>query len=398
MAKNKAIYKRYTFYWKFFKPLVALFALSKGYRWKGRLKMKKGDSYIILSNHVTQFDGVFLALSFSRPFSILVSDSFFSSGFAKIASHLCGMIPKKKGAVDMKSTMMMMKTIKEGGNLAFYPEGNRTYAEFQFPFSDRFAGFIRQFNKKIVIFNVHGGFGSYPRFGSKRRKGKYYGEIKKILNPEDYAKMSDEEFERLLKDNLKIYDSENGEFYKSKRRAEYLERMLFVCPKCGAVETLHSNGNHLVCSKCGLDVEYTEDLHIRSSEPEFKFNKLIDWYNFQINFVKNFNPTDKPIFKEEFAKFYISNPYEKRKLLAKGSVVLSKDKLVFGDKIEIPVKDIEIASPINGCNFNFSTGSENYLVKGSSRFNPLKYVLMLNRLDSKMKETNADIYYSLNEK
>lgn len=399
MASKKAIHKRYTFWWHVFTPLVSIFAYLKGYRWDKRLKMKKGDSYIILSNHVTQFDGIFLGLSFSRPYSILVSDSFFSNGVAaKIFSHMFGMIPKKKASVDIKSTMMMVKTIKEGGNLAFYPEGNRSYAEFQFPFTERFGAFIRQFNKKIVIFNVQGGFGAYPRFGSKRRKGKYYGKIKMILNPEDYAKFTDEQLEEFLLENLKVYDSESGELYKSNKKAEYLERMLFVCPKCGAVESLHSEGNHLYCSKCGLDVEYTENLHLASKDPEFKFSKLIDWYNYQIRYIKNFEPTDEVIFNDESAKFYISNPYEQRQLLAKGSVKLYKNKLVFADKIEIPVSDIEIASPINGCNFNFSTGSENYLVKGSSRFNPLKYVLMLNKLDTKMKANNADIYYKLEEK
>ena len=399
MASKRTVHKRYTFWWRMLRPLVALFALSKGYRWGKKLKMKKGDSYIILSNHVTQWDGVFLALSFSRPYSILVSDSFFSNGFlSNMVAHMFGIIPKKKGTVDMKSTITMAKTIKEGGNLAFYPEGNRTYAEFQFPFTPRFGAFIRKFNKKIVIFNVHGGFGSYPRFSKSRRKGKYYGEIKMILNPEDYAKFTDEEFEDFLKENLKVFDSESGEVYKSKAKAEYLERMLFVCPKCGAIQTLSSSGDHLVCSKCGLDVEYTEDLHLKSNDSEFKFNKLIDWYNFQIKFLNDYNPEDGTIFKDDNVRFYISNPYQKRKLISKGSLVLLKDKLIFDNKFEINVSDIEIASPINGCDFNFSTSDENYLVKGDKRFNPLKYVLMLNRLDSKMKATKSDIYYSLVER
>lgn len=396
--KNSVVFKRHMFWWRFYYLAVRFISLMRGHKAGEKLKMKKGDQYIILSNHQTDMDGILLGINCNRNYYGLTSDSFFSKGWqAKMFEHQLGIIAKKKGVVDIQANMKMMRCIKEGGSLLIYPEGNRTYAEFQFPFTPGFGKFVRHFNLPVAIFNVHGGTGCYPRFGAKRRKGPHYTTLKRIIKPEEYAKWSDEEFEKVMKDELRVYDSESGNLYKSKAKAEYLERMFFVCPKCGSVQTLSSKGDHFTCSKCGLDVEYTEDLHLVSKDKEFKFNKLVDWYNYQIRFVKNYELNDKVIFSDENVSLFISNVGEKRREIARGKLEMFKDKLVFADKV-FDVKDIEIASPISGTKFNFSTSDQNYLVIGDERFNPLKYVLMLNKVESKMKINKTDIYYTLEER
>lgn len=397
-TNNQIVYKRHTFWNHFYRPIVKFIALIKRYKSKSFLKMKKGESYIILSNHQTSLDGVLVPLSFQRHLYGVLTDSFLSKGWvAKMFKHQLGLIGKKKGAVDLKANMDMLRCVKEGGSLLIFPEGNRTYAEFQFTFTEGFAKFVRFFKKPLVLFNFHGGTGVDPRFARARRKGPFYGEIKRILQYEEYKDYSDEKLYDIIKENLRVYDCESGNLYKSDKRAECLERMLFVCPKCGKIESLYSAGNYLYCKECGLKVEFTEDLHLKSDDPEFKFTKLVDWYNFQIRWVKNYKITDEVIFKDEEASLFISHPGKKRELVAKGPVVLTGKTIKFAEKT-IDISEIEIASPINGTNFNFSTETEDYLVIGSERFNPLKYVLMFNRLDTKMKLKNADVYYNLIER
>lgn len=397
--KNSVVFKRHMFWWRFYTPVVKIIAALRGHKYVGeKLPMKNGEQYIILSNHQTDMDGILLGLLTPRNYYGLTSDSFFSKGWqAKMFIHQFGIIAKKKGVVDIASNMKMMRCVKEGGSLLIYPEGNRTYAEFQFPFTEGFGKFVRHFNLPVAIFNVHGGTGCYPRFGGEKRKGPHYTCLKRIIKPEEYSNWSDEKFEQVMKDELRVFDSESGCLYKSDKKAEYLERMFFVCPKCGAVQTLSSKGDHFKCSNCGLDVEYTEDLHLKSEDPEFKYNKLVDWYNYQIRFVRDYKLTDEVIFKDQNVTLFISNVGKKRKAIFKGELSMYKDKLVFGDLV-INVEDIEIASPISGTKFNFTTSDQNYLVVGDERFNPLKYVLMLNKVESKMKINKTDIYYNLEER
>ena len=398
-SKNKIVFKRHKFWFVFYRPVVKFIALLKHYKAKGKFNMKKGESYVILSNHQTDLDGLLTLLSFNRPAYGVVTDSFMSKGFvAKMFKHQLGLIPKKKGVLDIKANMDMVRCIHEGGSLLLFPEGNRTYAEYEFPFSEGFAKFVRFFKKPIVLFNIHGGCGVFPRFAKERRKGPYYGEIKRVLEYEEYKDWSDDKLTEVIRDNLRVYDSESGQLYKSDTRAEHIERMFFVCPKCGAIQTLNSEGNFVECSNCGLKVEFTEDLHLRSDDKEFKYTKLIEWYNYQIRFIKDMKISGgKPIFIDHNVGLYRSKVGVKRKLLVKGDLVLSKDTITFGDKV-FNLSEIEIASPISGTKFNFSTNDDEYLVIGDDRFNPLKYVLMFHKLDTKMKQNNMDIYYTLDER
>ena len=396
--RNQIVFPRHMFWNHFYRPIVGLLAKLKHYKRVNFLKMKKGESYIVLANHQSSLDGILIPYSFQRHLYGLTTDSFFSKGWvAKMFVHQLGLIAKRKGAVDIKANMDMIRCVKEGGSLLIFPEGNRGYAEFQFSMTEGFAKFVRFFKKPIVLFNFHGGSGVDPRFAKSRRKGPYYGEIKRILQPEEIESWSDEKLYQVIKDTLRVYDSESGALYKSDERAEYLERMFFVCPKCGKVETLYSEGNYIHCKECGLKVEYTEDLHLKSDDPDFKFSRLVDWYNYQIRWVKNFEVNDEVIFKSGEAKLFVSHPGKKRKLIAEGPVELTAKTLKFAEKT-IDISEISIASPINGNNFNFSTATEDYYVKGDDRFNPLKYIFMFNKLDIKMRNSKADIYYNLEER
>lgn len=396
--KNQIVFKRHKFWFVFYWPTVRLIALIKHYKVKNHFKMEKDQSYVILSNHQTDLDGVLTLLSFNRPVCGVVTDSFLSKGLiSKIWKHQLGLIGKKKGVMDIKANMDMIRCVKEGGNLILFPEGNRTYAEFQFSYTSGFAKFIKFLKANIILYNIHGGTGVFPRFAKERRKGPYYGEVKRVLSYDEYKDMPDEELYKLIQENLRVYDSESGDLYKSDKRAECLERMFFVCPKCGKVQTLRSEGNYLYCDDCGLKVEFTEDLHLKSEDESFKFTKLVDWYNYQIRFLNEHDIPEGEIFRDHNVGLYVSHPGEKRKLLEQGDLVLTKDIIKFGNK-EIKVADIEIASPISGTKFNFSAAEEDYLVIGDDRFNPLKYVLMFNKLDTKMKINKTDIYYTLEER
>ena len=64
----------------------------------------------------------------------------------------------------------------------------------------------------------------------------------------------------------------------------------------------------------------------------------------------------------------------------------------------IDIKDIRNASPTGSKKLGFTVENQDYFIIGSERFNSLKYVFMFNKLETKMKESGVDIYYSLEER
>ena len=214
------------------KPFLAL---KYGYKVKDKYKIKKGEPVLVLSNHQTDLDPIFVHWSFNQVLNTVATDTIFKKGFVGWNLKKLGAIPKRKGLVDLSTNLEIVRSIKRGSSVLLFLEGNRTYADFQFYISDKIAKLLKSVKCPIVLYNIHGGTGVSPRFAHKNRKGKIYGEIKMILKPEEYMKMDEEKLSNLVISNLRVIDAESGELYKSDKRAEYLERMFFICPHCGAV-------------------------------------------------------------------------------------------------------------------------------------------------------------------
>jgi len=381
-------------------------------RWPGRLilrlrfgaklpyiKLKDKNGALILSNHQTDIDGVLASFSINQPLHHVVTDSLFSANkfLNFLIVLLVRMIPKHKGQSDPKCIKDILECTKEGGNVLLFPEGNRTYAEFQFPITNGLVKLIRKIDKPIYFLNVCGGTGIRPRFSNKRRKGDFKLVLKRRLDPKDYALLTDEELMQVIYDNLKVFDSYSGNLYKSNQRAEYLERMLFVCPKCGAISSMRSEGNHFVCSECGLDVEYGEDLMFHSNDESFKIKRMIEWYELQKKWVRDFKYDNAGIiFKDENVSLKTAKAYEPRELIGSGTLTLTDKELSVGEHV-FDVSLITAISPISGRKFNFTYDGKEYLVIGDERFNPLKYAFMMNRIDSALKISNSDIYYRIED-
>lgn len=371
-----------------------LFLILKGFRVKDRYKAAKGEKIVVLSNHTTDFDPMFVRKCTNRFCYTLATDNILSSRIGRFFLPRLGAIPKRKGVTDINSVKTMMSIASKGGSITIFPEGNRSYCLSQYYLSEDLAALLKKFQSTIVIFNIVGGFGNYPRFSKNRRKGPLYSKLRKVLKYEEYKDMPNEELNKIIATNLEYFDLERQHTYKSKSKAEYLERMFFVCPKCGAVSSLHSKGNILKCDKCGLEVKYNEDLTLSSTDPAFKFKELSEWYFYQKDFVKNMTIGDGVIFTDEDVTLSTVNPYVLSKDLAKGKMTLTKDTLQIGG-YKIDIKDILIASPVSGRKLVFTIEKDNYRIKGNMRFNALKYVLMFNKLDTKMKLEKRDNYYTL---
>ena len=80
--------------------------------------------------------------------------------------------------------------------------------------------------------------------------------------------------------------------------------------------------------------------------------------------------------------------------MGKGNISINDTTLTIIDKT-FDLKDIEIASVVSGRNLIFSYQGNDYTVRGNKRFNPLKYIFLFNKLDTKMRNTHADKYYNL---
>lgn len=346
-----------------------------------RLPRDKRGQYLVLYNHQTAFDQFFVGISFPDPVYYLASEDIFSNGFtSKLIKYLVAPISIRKQTTDVSAIMNCLRVIREGGTIAIAPEGNRTYSGKTEYINPSIATLVRQLKLPVAIYRIEGGYGVHPRWSDVVRKGKMRSYVSRIIQPEELKGMTDEEITALISRELYVNEANSDNTFTSDKKAEYVERALYVCPECGLTK-LESNGNFFKCTKCGLTVEYTDTTELRGVDRTLPFKFVNDWYEYQNDFVNHLDVdtlTEAPLFEDTA---------EMREVIPNKNKVLLKDKVdiaLYGDKIvcDGTVWSFDVASAVVvlGKNkLNVYYDGHIYQFKGDKRFNALKYVNIYHR-------------------
>lgn len=221
------------------------------------------QNYIIISNHTGALDPIFLSLSFDRPVFFLASEHIFRNPWVrKILRFMVAPIPFSKTSLDL-SSLREIKTIADHGHtLSFFPSGNRSVSGPEEPIPRATSKLLKLLNTPVLFYRIEGGYLSSPRWAKSPRRGRMSGEVVLHLSAEEIREISHKELDQMLYKFLDAnpYSSSRNHniAYKNRNRAEYLERILWLCPHCGEVGTLYSQKHDLHC-ECGFGLHYGEN-------------------------------------------------------------------------------------------------------------------------------------------
>ncbi|MBQ0004282.1 MAG: 1-acyl-sn-glycerol-3-phosphate acyltransferase, partial [Clostridiales bacterium] len=243
-----------------------------------RCEALKGRQSLLLFNHVTAYDQFFVADAVNVPVYFIASEDIFSIGWlSKLMSWAVAPIPIKKQAQDVKALKTCLKVVKEGGTIALSPEGNRTYSGKLCYIKATVVAMAKRFKLPIACYRIEGGFGKQPRWSDTVRGGSMRAYVSRIIEPEEYKAMSDEELMTEIVAELDVNETGNTGEYEGEHLAEYLERAMYVCPDCG-LSRFESHGNEFNCTNCKLTGRYTATKELVGAGREFPFRVLADWY------------------------------------------------------------------------------------------------------------------------
>lgn len=365
-----------------------------------RFKEQKGRQFLILMNHQTPFDQFFLSFTFRGPVYFVATEDIFSLGWiSSLLRFFLAPIPIKKQTADLSAVMNCLRVAKEGGTIALAPEGNRTYTGRTEYMNPAIAGLARKLGLPIALYRIEGGYGVQPRWANTLRRGKMRAYVSEVIEPEEVKQMTDEELYSRICHGLFVDDTKEKGTYRHKRRAEFLERALYVCPYCG-LSHLVSHRDTISCLKCGMEVEYTEHMTLvprighREHHVDFPFRTVAEWYDHQCAYVgrRDSTPeTDTPLY-EDTVKLSEVIVYERKNLLAKQvRVSLYYNKLVldgYGDAPTVlPFEEISAITVLGRTKINVYVDKRIYQLAGDERFCGLKYVNLHYRYINMNKET-----------
>lgn len=336
-------------------------------------------------------DPFLLSLSFRFPIYFVASDDLFNLKISPLIKYLVAPIPKSKSLHDAAAMMGVFRVIREGGAVGIFPEGNRTVSGGQWEMTDAIAKLAKSLKVPLVLYNVCGGYGTDPRWGHSIRKGRATGGVRRIVTVEELAALSTEELFDLIKKELAVNDADSGVSFRSRKRAEFIERALYMCPVCNKVSGIVSHKYKLKCRHCGSASVYTEKLSL--SPAVAGFERIYDWYEWEREEIVKAVAEGAKI-GDDGILFRESVKFKKKKKLKGDRVYIDRDKLViYNNKSEqiFPLKDITALTMVGKKKFNFYYEGKILQVKGNKRFCAIKYVHIfdgLRRLNS--TETKED--------
>ena len=365
-------------------PFVWLYVYAKyGIRVK-RFREQGDRAYLILMNHQTPLDQFFVALAFRGPVYYLATEDLFSMGWvSSLIRWLVEPIPIKKQTSDIAAVRNCIRVAREGGTIAMAPEGNRTYSGQTEYINPAIAGLARKLKLPIALFRIEGGYGVEPRWSDVTRRGPMRACVSQVIEPEDYADLTAGELCRKIEEGLYVDEAVADGPYRSSRRAEYLERAIYVCPFCG-LAPFESHGNEITCTKCGAVIEYGEDKTLKGKDFPFPFVK--QWYQYQQEYVNSLDLTamvSEPLFRDRAKVSEVIPNKRKEPLRADAQLRLYGDRVTVDEGTEeerVFLFEETSALTVLGRNkLNIYHNKKIYQFKGGKRFNALKYVNFYHR-------------------
>ena len=368
-------------------PIFNIYCKKKyGIRIEKFKEQKRGTPYLILYNHQTAFDQFFVGIAFKDPVYYLASEDLFSNGFiSSLLRFAVAPIPIKKQATDITAVKTCMRVAKEGGTIAIAPEGNRTYSGENCYMSPAIISLAKKLGMPIALYRIEGGYGVHPRWSDVLRKGKMRSYVSRVIEPEEYATMSDEELFTLVEKELYVNESNPDAIFESKKKAEYLERAMYVCPFC-KLTTFESHGNEIECKQCGRKITYGADKQLTGVGFDFPFKNVLEWYNYQVDFINDLDTNDyidSPLYVDDACLSEVI-VYKRKNILRKSArISLYGDRIVIDENTDkafsLPFSELTAISVLGKNKLNIYHDKKLYQLKGDSRFNALKYVNIYHR-------------------
>lgn len=362
---------------------------------------KNTPQCIILSNHQTAFDQFFVSLSFPQHIYFVSSEDLFSMGWvSKLIKWLVEPIPFRKSTSDLNAVKNCLRVVREGGSIAMFPEGNRTYSGTTEYMKPGVVSLVRATKLPLILYRIEGGYGVHPRWSDTVRRGKMRSHVSRLIQPEEYMKMSNEELLGVIQQELYVDERMDTTCFYGKKNAEYLDRVMYYCPYCGLSE-LDSRKDIVSCKKCGMQVRYMQNKRLEGVGFTFPYPYVKEWYDAQSDYIRALDMDsfgDTAIYYDTVQ--YFENIYCKHKVKLDATAKLT----IYKDRFEVETKrgtdiysfaKVYSATVLGRNKLNLYVDNQIFQFCGSKHFNPVKYLNLYFHAVAQGKEQNNDGFLGL---
>jgi len=370
---------------------VVLTPLYRKYGFRAeRVKLPDGPC-LIFSTHQTHLDPLLLVKPFRRQMYYVASEHLLRRWYRWILTLAADPIIRCKSRTETNAAMDILRRVREGHSVCVFIEGERCYAGQTEYIPDSAARLAKMAGVPLLTYRLEQGYFIQPRWARSMRKGSAFtGRAAHLYTADELKAMSNEEVLAHIRTDLFVdaYAEQQAQMlaYPGEHLAEHLETLLYRCPVCGSIDTLHSEDDCFFC-ECGLNLRYTEYGYLEpyhAGAMDAPFATLQAWYEWEKASLtplaeESLAQPDKPLLCDAHQNMrrcdedthYILQQWQN------GTLTLYADRLVFaaadGEALVFPFEQIRNISCQERQMLSFSSGGAVYEVLCEQPRSALKY-------------------------
>ena len=336
---------------------------------------------LVLCNHNTDWDPLLLGCAFEHQMYFVASEHIFRWGLVtRLIRLLVDPIPRLKGSLGTDTALSVMRRLHTGCSVAIFAEGNRSFTGVTGEILPSTGKLARVCGATLVTYRLEGGYFTSPRWcGSSLRRGRMRGHLAGVYTSQQLRSMSVSEINEAIRRDLycDAYAQQREEMvkYSGTALAEHLETLLCICPRCGSVGGLVSDGDWLRCS-CGFETRFNEYGFLEGDAP---FDNLKDWDEMQTRKIESMLGRDGAIFSDSDMRLYELGTGHISQLIGCGEMSLYRDRLECCG-IVFPLSQLCGFSLFGPQNVSFSLGSAYYEIHSDKLRCTRKYMTAIELL------------------
>lgn len=340
--------------------------------------------YILLSNHANFFDPWFLGRKTDECICYMGNEDGMK-GLSGVYTSIIGTFPKAKGERDSRSIRHMVKLVKANRTIGIFPEGDRSWDGRTDHLFTNTVRLVKKFKIPLRVVKATGNYLSGPRWAEEKRRGKIFYE-NRVLEPDEYLAMSDEELFKKLTDMLANNDFKDERLknipFKCKNPAHGIQHLLWLSPE-GHEDSLYGKGDQIICQQSGKRWHIDSNQNIEDFPYGKNTQEWFDWQNAELQKRIKKASRDEVLLTSDNFDAFAGKSSHKKDFMAKGQLVLFKDRIRFSSNgstvFEKQINEISSCSDYFNRHFDIAFGGENirFLAHGA---NVNKYIYALRML------------------
>jgi len=246
--------------------------------------------FLVIGNHVHTMDSLFISSASPVHIRWVAGAYLFKLfGLRPMLERWVGAISKQQGRSDLFTIRAIGDALKQGDIVGLFPEGTRTWDGEPVGFDQAIAKLVRMFKVPIVVMHLEGFYGLKPRWADKKRKGKVCLRVLPPIMPDHISGMSVAElYAKLLSDigfSYRDWQEKNRVPYLSKRAAEGVEQVLYLCPECKQAGTITSKGTTITCTHCASSAKLDPYDKLHTTQGTHHFDDIAAWHAWEKQYI-----------------------------------------------------------------------------------------------------------------